>query len=74
MRLGKPPTMSRIVAGLARSRLVEITEDREDARRMRIAYLASQLILWTQGLSKTINFCWCGSQCFRSSLVDSPTF
>src|SRR5882672_9058567 len=32
----KPPTMSRIVAGLARSRLVEITEDSEDARRMRI--------------------------------------
>lgn len=33
----KPPTMSRIVAGLERSRLVEITEDPEDARRMRIA-------------------------------------
>jgi DNA-binding MarR family transcriptional regulator len=33
----KPPTMSRIVAGLARSRLVEITEDRQDARRMHIA-------------------------------------
>jgi len=33
----KPPTMSRIVAGLARSRLVHITEDAEDARRMRIA-------------------------------------
>ena len=32
----KPPTMSRIVAGLERSRLVEITEDREDARRLRI--------------------------------------
>src|SRR6201984_3231283 len=33
----KPPTMSRIVSGLARSRLVEITEDPEDARRLRIA-------------------------------------
>jgi DNA-binding MarR family transcriptional regulator len=33
----KPPTMSRIVAGLKRSRLVEITEDRADARRLRIA-------------------------------------
>lgn len=33
----KPPTMSRIVAGLARSRLVHITEDPEDARRVRIA-------------------------------------
>jgi len=32
----KPPTMSRIVAGLARSRLVEITKDRQDARRMHI--------------------------------------
>jgi DNA-binding MarR family transcriptional regulator len=32
----KPPTMSRIVAGLARSRLVEITADPHDARRMRI--------------------------------------
>jgi len=33
----KAPTMSRIVAGLERSRLVEITEDSEDARRLRIA-------------------------------------
>jgi DNA-binding MarR family transcriptional regulator len=33
----KAPTMSRIVAGLERSRLVEITEDSEDARRMRIS-------------------------------------
>jgi DNA-binding MarR family transcriptional regulator len=32
----KPPTMSRIVAGLARSYLVEITADPEDARRMNI--------------------------------------
>ncbi|HYM74557.1 MAG TPA: MarR family transcriptional regulator [Candidatus Dormibacteraeota bacterium] len=32
----KPPTMSRIVAGLARSRLVDIAADPEDARRMRI--------------------------------------
>ena len=32
----KPPTMSRIVAGLARSRLIEITADPRDARRMRI--------------------------------------
>jgi DNA-binding MarR family transcriptional regulator len=32
----KPPTMSRIVAGLARSHLIEITADPEDARRMRI--------------------------------------
>lgn len=32
----KPPTMSRIVAGLVRSRLVTITMDPHDARRMRI--------------------------------------
>ena len=32
----KPPTMSRIVSGLKRSRLVEIRVDPEDARRMRI--------------------------------------
>jgi DNA-binding MarR family transcriptional regulator len=32
----KPPTMSRIVAGLVRSDLVEITRDPEDARRMQI--------------------------------------
>ena len=33
----KPPTMSRIVAGLKRSRLVVVREDREDARRMHIS-------------------------------------
>jgi DNA-binding MarR family transcriptional regulator len=32
----KPPTMSRIVAGLARSRLVQVGPDREDRRRLRI--------------------------------------
>src|SRR3984893_2291619 len=32
----KPPTMSRIVAGLARSRLIEITADPRDGRRQRI--------------------------------------
>src|SRR3984885_15510983 len=32
----KPPTMSRIVAGLHRSRLIEITRDSEDSRRMHI--------------------------------------
>ena len=32
----KPPTMSRIVAGLARSRLIQITRDPSDARRMQI--------------------------------------
>src|SRR5580658_2041876 len=32
----KPPTMSRIVAGLKRGRLIEITRDPGDARRMSI--------------------------------------
>ena len=32
----KPPTMSRIVSGLVRSRLVKITVDPRDARRMHI--------------------------------------
>ncbi len=32
----KPPTMTRIAAGLARSRLAEITPDPGDARRMQI--------------------------------------
>lgn len=32
----KPPTMSRIVSGLTRSRLVEITADPGDARRMHV--------------------------------------
>jgi len=32
----RPPTMSRIVAGLARSGLIDITEDSADARRVRI--------------------------------------
>jgi DNA-binding MarR family transcriptional regulator len=32
----KPPTMSRVVAGLERSRLVEITADAHDARRKQI--------------------------------------
>ena len=32
----RPPTMSRIVSGLARSRLVEIASDPADARRMHI--------------------------------------
>ena len=32
----KPSTMSRIVAGLARSRLIEVTTDPNDARRLRL--------------------------------------
>ena len=45
----KPPTMSRIVAGLARSRLVEITADPEDARRMHIRATAKGTRLLQKG-------------------------
>lgn len=45
----KPPTMSRIVAGLARSRQVEITADPHDARRMRIRATAKGIRLLHKG-------------------------
>jgi DNA-binding MarR family transcriptional regulator len=45
----KPPTMSRIVAGLARSRLIEITADPRDARRMRIRATAKGTRLLHKG-------------------------
>jgi len=45
----KPPTMSRIVAGLARSRLVEITADPHDARRMHIRATAKGTRLLQKG-------------------------
>jgi DNA-binding MarR family transcriptional regulator len=45
----KPPTMSRIVAGLARSRLVEITADPSDARRMHIRATAKGTRLLQKG-------------------------
>lgn len=52
----KPPTMSRIVAGLARSRLVDITEDREDARRMRIAATPKGIRLLQKGREMRIAY------------------
>ena len=45
----KPPTMSRMVAGLGRSRLVEITEDPQDARRLRIRATAKGTRLLQKG-------------------------
>jgi DNA-binding MarR family transcriptional regulator len=45
----KPPTMSRIVAGLARNRLVDITADSKDARRMHIRATAKGTRLLQQG-------------------------
>lgn len=45
----KPPTMSRMVAGLARSRLIEITADPQDARRRRIRATSKGIRLLQKG-------------------------
>src|SRR5579863_3259839 len=45
----KPPTMSRIVAGLARSGLISITQDPHDARRMQIRATAKGTRLLQKG-------------------------
>src|ERR1700689_1800443 len=45
----KPPTMSRIVAGLKRSRLVRITSDPHNPRRMRIRATAKGTRLLQKG-------------------------
>jgi DNA-binding MarR family transcriptional regulator len=52
----KPPTMSRMVAGLARGRLVEIDEDPDDARRMRIRATAKGEHLLQQGRERRIAY------------------
>ena len=52
----KPPTMSRIVAGLARSRLIEITADPQDARRMRIRATAKGTRLLHKGRRLRIEY------------------
>lgn len=52
----KPPTMSRIVAGLARSRLVEITADPHDARRMHIRATAKGTRLLQKGRELRITY------------------
>jgi DNA-binding MarR family transcriptional regulator len=51
----KPPTMSRIVAGLARSKLVEVTADAQDARRMRIRPTPRGVKLLQQGRQRRID-------------------
>ena len=50
----KPPTMSRIVAGLARSRLIQITADPDDARRMRIIATSKGTRLLQRGRQRRI--------------------
>jgi DNA-binding MarR family transcriptional regulator len=52
----KPPTMSRIVAGLKRTRLVEITRDPHDARRMSIHATAKGTSLLQQGRQRRIEY------------------
>jgi DNA-binding MarR family transcriptional regulator len=52
----KPPTMSRIVAGLKRSRLIEIAEDPQDARRMRITATAKGTRLLQKGREMRIAY------------------
>ena len=52
----RPPTMSRIVAGLARSRLVTITSDAHDARRMQIRATAKGTRLIQKGRELRIDY------------------
>jgi DNA-binding MarR family transcriptional regulator len=52
----KPPTMSRIVAGLARSRLITITTDPHDARRMIIRATAKGTRLLQKGRELRITY------------------
>jgi DNA-binding MarR family transcriptional regulator len=52
----RPPTMSRIVAGLTRSRLVKITRDPHDARRMHIRPTAKGTRLLQQGRQRRIDY------------------
>ena len=52
----KPPTMSRIVTGLEKSRLVERLTDSKDARRVRIRATPSGERLLHQGRRRRINY------------------
>jgi DNA-binding MarR family transcriptional regulator len=52
----KPPTMSRIVAGLKRSHLIEITRDPYDARRLHISPTAKGTHLLQQGRQRRIAY------------------
>ena len=61
----KPPTMSRIVTGLANSRLVEVTADPEDARRMSIRATAKGVKLLHKGRQLRIDY-------LASHLADLP--
>jgi DNA-binding MarR family transcriptional regulator len=52
----KPPTMSRIVAGLKRSRLVDIARSPQDARRMQIRATKKGIQLLQKGRQLRIDY------------------
>jgi DNA-binding MarR family transcriptional regulator len=52
----KPPTMSRIVAGLAKSRLIDIAVDPADARRMQIRATAKGKLILQEGRERRIAY------------------
>ena len=52
----KPPTMSRVVAGLKRSHLIDITRDSRDARRMHIRATAKGALLLQQGRQRRVEY------------------
>jgi DNA-binding MarR family transcriptional regulator len=52
----KPPTMSRMVAGLKRSRLAEITADARDARRKQIHATARGVALLRAGRKRRVRY------------------
>jgi DNA-binding MarR family transcriptional regulator len=52
----KPPTMTRIVTGLEKSRLAERVADSEDARRVQIRATAKGVKLLQQGRKRRIDY------------------
>src|ERR1700674_5998004 len=52
----KPPTMSRIVAGLKRSRLVEITADAPEARRKQIHATSKGIVLLRAARKRRVSY------------------
>lgn len=52
----RPPTMSRIVAGLKRAKLIEIRRDAKDARRMQIRAAATGIRLLQKGRQRRIEY------------------
>lgn len=61
----KPPTMSRIVAGLARSQLVTISRDAQDARRLQIVSTPRGTRLLQQGRRRRIEYLATNLKCLN---------